>query len=60
MEFLQLLLVLVAVIIIIAKPQKEKIAFGLVVVAWLFMAYLYVGHKSGNLLTAINLYGAAV
>ena len=55
MEFLQLLLVLVAVVIIIAKPQKEKIAFGLVVVAWLFMAYLYVGHKSGNLFTAINL-----
>lgn len=55
MEFLQLLMVLIAMIIIIVKPQKEKIAFGLVVVAWLFMAYLYLGHKSGNLLTTINL-----
>ena len=55
MEFLQLLLVLIAMIIIIAKPQKEKLAFGLVVVSWLFMAYLYIGHKSGALLTTINL-----
>ena len=55
MEFLQLLLVLIAMIIIIAKPQKEKLAFGLVVGSWLFMAYLYIGHKSGALLTTINL-----
>jgi len=55
MEFLQLLLVLIAMIIIIAKPQKEKLAFGLIVVSWLFMAYLYIGHKSGALLTTINL-----
>ena len=53
--FLQLLLVLIAMIIIIAKPQKEKLAFSLVVVSWLFMAYLYIGHKSGALLTTINL-----
>ena len=55
MEFFQLLLVLIAIIIIIAKPQKEKLAFGLIVVSWLFMAYLYIGHKSGALLTTINL-----
>ena len=40
MEFLQLLLVLIAMIIVIKKPEKEKFAFGLVVVSWLFMIYL--------------------
>ncbi|MGB2552079.1 MULTISPECIES: dihydroneopterin aldolase [unclassified Campylobacter] len=55
MEFLQLLMILIAMIIIIKKPEKEKLAFGLVVVSWLFMMYLYIGHKSAALLTTINL-----
>ncbi|MBR8461340.1 dihydroneopterin aldolase [Campylobacter sp. faydin G-24] len=55
MEFLQLLLVLIAIIVIIVKPEKERLAFTLVVVAWIFMICLYIGHKSTNLLTNMNL-----
>ncbi len=55
MEFLQLLLVLVAVLLIICKPKFEKLAFGLVAFSWLFMIYFYVGHKSAALLTIMNL-----
>lgn len=55
MEFLQLLMVLIAMIIIIKKPEKETLAFGLVVASWLFMIVLYMGAKSSNLLTHMNL-----
>ena len=46
MEFLELLLVLIALILIIKKPEKENLAFGLVMVAWLLMIFFYVGHKN--------------
>ncbi|TKX31075.1 disulfide bond formation protein Dba [Campylobacter estrildidarum] len=55
MEFLELLLILVALILIIKKPEKENLAFGLVMVAWLMMIIFYVGHKSTGLLTIMNL-----
>ena len=55
MEFVQLLLVLVAVILIMYKPKFENLAFGIVVFSWLFMMYFYVGHKSAGLLTMMNL-----
>ncbi|HED7906771.1 TPA: disulfide bond formation protein Dba [Campylobacter coli] len=55
MEFLELLLVLIALILIIKKPEKENLAFGLVIVAWLLMVFFYVGHKTSALLTIMNL-----
>ncbi|PSM52752.1 DsbI-accessory protein Dba [Campylobacter blaseri] len=55
MEFLQLLLILVSIIIIILKPKQEKLAFTILVVSWIFMIYFYIGHKSGGLLTNMNL-----
>lgn len=55
MEFLELLLVLIAMVLLIKKPQKENLAFGLVVASWVLMAFMFVGHKSGALLTLMNL-----
>ncbi len=55
MEFLELILVLIAVILIIVKPQKERLAFALVMVSWAIMAIYYIGHKSSAYLTNINL-----
>ncbi|ARE81099.1 disulfide bond formation protein Dba [Campylobacter helveticus] len=55
MEFLELLLVLIALILILAKPEKEKLAFGLVMVSWVIMIFYYVGHKSTAFLTIMNL-----
>ncbi|MBK1971259.1 dihydroneopterin aldolase [Campylobacter sp. TTU-622] len=55
MEFLELLLVLIALILMIKKPEKEKLAFTLVIIAWLMMVFFYVGHKTGALLTIMNL-----
>lgn len=55
MEFLELLLILVAIILLIKKPQKENLAFGLVITSWLLMAFMFIGHKSSALLTIMNL-----
>lgn len=55
MEFLQLLLVLIALIVIIKKPNMENIALTIVAFSWLFMIYFYIGHKSSALLTIMNL-----
>lgn len=45
MEFLELLLVLIALILIIKKPEKENLAFGLVMVAWLLMVFSMLATK---------------
>ncbi|MGG7072775.1 dihydroneopterin aldolase [Campylobacter sp. 9BO] len=55
MEFLQLLLVFISVLILIIKPKYEKLAFGMVVASWLFMIVMYIGAKSSNILTHMNL-----
>lgn len=55
MEFLEILLVFIALILVIFKPQKEKLAFGIVVGSWVLMAVIYFGMKSGNILPIINL-----
>ncbi len=55
MEFLELILVLIALLLIIKKPQKENLAFSLVLIAWVLMVFLYFGHKSSNLLSTMNL-----
>lgn len=55
MEFLELLLILISVILIIAKPEKEKIAFSLVAISWAIMVFDYLGRKSGAILGLMNL-----
>lgn len=55
MEFLEILLALIGLIIIIVKPEKEKLAFGIVVGSWALMAFIYLGAKAGNILPIINL-----
>lgn len=55
MEFLELLLVLVAVVLLIKKPEKEQLAFGLVIASWALMTFMFIGHKSGAFLTIMNL-----
>lgn len=53
MEFLQILMAFIAILLLIKKPEKENLAFSLVVVAWIFMLYLYIGHRSDALLSNI-------
>ena len=55
MEFLELLLVLIALILIIKKPEKENLAFSLVMISWVMMIVWYLGVKSSAFLTIMNL-----
>lgn len=49
MEFLGLLIVLISVILIYKKPEKENLAFGLFVFAWVMAAFMYYAHVSALL-----------
>ncbi|WP_104696812.1 MULTISPECIES: disulfide bond formation protein Dba [unclassified Helicobacter] len=55
MEFLEMLLILIAMILMIRKPQKENLAFGILMFSWALMIFMYVGHKSLGILTTMNL-----
>lgn len=55
MEFLEILLVLIALVLITFKPEREKLAFRLVVSSWVLMVIVYFGTKMGNIFPVINL-----
>ncbi|AZP94648.1 hypothetical protein [Helicobacter pylori] len=49
MEFLGLLLNLVAVLIAFKKPEKENWAFGILIVVWLVELIIFIAHSSSVL-----------
>lgn len=55
MEFLEMLLILISLVLIIKKPEKENLAFSIVMFSWLLMVFMYAGHKSSAFLTIMNL-----
>ncbi|ACM64871.2 TPA: dihydroneopterin aldolase [Campylobacter lari] len=55
MEFLELLLIFIAIVLMIVKPEKEKLAFSILVISWAIMVFDYLGRKSGAILGLMNL-----
>ena len=55
MEFVELLMLTGAVVIIILKPEKEKWAWWLTVAGWFVVVFMYVGHVSTSILGMLNL-----
>ena len=55
MEFLELVMLLAAVLLIWFKPEREKLACGLAVGGWLMTVLIYVGHVSTGILGVLNL-----
>lgn len=55
MEFVELLMLTIAVVLILFKPEKEKWAWWLTVSGWAVVAFMYVGHVSTAILGALNL-----
>ncbi|MFP6115319.1 hypothetical protein ACLGA0_03420 [Helicobacter pylori] len=49
MEFLGLLLSLVAILIAFKKPEKENWAFGTLIVVWLVEFIIFIAHSSSVL-----------
>ena len=46
MEFLEFVMLFIAVLLILFKPEKEKLAWWLTVVSWFAVVFMYVGHVS--------------
>ena len=55
MEFLEYLLFFAAGMLIIRKPEKEKLAGWWTVGSWFVVVFMYVGHVSTAILGALNL-----
>ncbi len=53
-EFLNLLVILVTACIVLRKPQKERLAFGLLVFSVLFMVFLFSVATRTGLLPGVN------
>lgn len=55
MEFLNFLLVLWAAWLVWRRPQRERLAFGLLVTSCVLMALLFLLGTHGSLLPGVNL-----
>lgn len=55
MEFVELLLLCVAVLLLIFKPERERLAWWLTVGGWAVVVFMYVGHVSTAILGQLNL-----
>ena len=54
MEFLEFLMLTAAMLLLIFKPEKEKLAWGLLIVSWA-VVLMYVGHVSNAILGVLNI-----
>ena len=55
MEFLEFLMLTAAMLLLIFKPEKEKLACGRLFVSWAVVVLLYVGHVSNAILGVLNI-----
>ena len=55
MEFVEPVMLLIAVLLIWFKPEHEKLAWRLTIIGWLMVALMYVGHVSTSILGVLNL-----
>ena len=55
MEFVELTMVLAALLLMLYKPEKERWAFWLVVIPWIVVAFMFIGHVSNALFASMNI-----
>jgi uncharacterized membrane protein len=55
MEFLNFLLILSAAWLVWRRPERERLAFGLLVTSCILMALLFLIGTRGSLLPGVNL-----
>ncbi len=55
MEVIQIAICILALLIVMFVPRLEKTGFFLLVVGWLFMIILYIGHTVHAVFGNINL-----
>ena len=55
MEFLEFLMLTASVLLLLFKPEKEKLAWTLLTVSWAVVVFMYIGHVSNAILGVLNL-----
>lgn len=55
MEFVELTMLLAAVLLLIFRPQQERTAWWLLIVSWFVTFLTYFGHVSHTFLGSLNL-----
>lgn len=55
MEFLNFLLILAAGWLVWRRPERERVAFGLLVASSILMAFLFLVGSRGSVLPGVNL-----
>jgi uncharacterized membrane protein len=55
MEFLNFLIILLAAWLVWRRPERERLAFGLLVASCLLMALLFLIGTHGSLVPGVNL-----
>lgn len=55
MEFVEFTLLCIAVLLMMFKPEKERLAWWLTIGGWAAVVFMYIGHVSTALLGALNL-----
>jgi len=55
MEFLNFLIILCAAWLVWRRPERERLAFGLLVASCLLMALLFLVGTHGSLIPGVNL-----
>jgi uncharacterized membrane protein YozB (DUF420 family) len=53
-EFLNLVLILIAALVVLRKPEKERAAFRMLVVSTLLMVFLFTLATRSGLLPGLN------
>ena len=55
MEFLEFLMLTASVLLLLFKPEKEKLAWNLLIISWAVVGFMYIGHVSNAILGVLNL-----
>ena len=55
MVYMELVMLLAAVLLFWFKPERDKLAWWLAVGGWLMTVLIYVGHVSTGILGVLNL-----
>ena len=55
MEFLEFLMLTAAMLLLIFKPEKEKLAWGLLIVSWAVVVRMLGGHGCNAILGVVNM-----
>ncbi len=55
MEFLEFLMLTASVLLLLFKPEKEKLAWNLLIISWAVVVFMYIGHVSNAILGVLNL-----